>query len=296
MSSISNEINKELLMEGKAFSKYRDSAVIDIINGGQLGFAPKLSEWVSNQAYVRRQLIPILLEAPLFFQHMDNSELWVSTLKSLVELHCRTIEGFNAGLTVELDEHPVGGAGEMQQEFTDVKQARTEPAFTFVEKYGLPIQSFLYNWITYGLMDPNTKTSMMGTLAKASIPKDMLANWYSMSCLFIEPDPTHRRVVKSWVTTNMFPKSTGEIIGKRDLTSASEILTLNIEFTGISQFNMGTNQMAQKILDDINIENANPSMRPSFIKEMSADVAGSAEGYKENAETLGKEVGTRATV
>lgn len=281
MSRITNAI-----LDQKAFGRGSSQPMLDLTYGGQHGYAPNLTEWVSNQAYVRRNLIPILLEAPRFFQLMPEPQKWVETLKSLLELQCRTIEGFNAALTVELDEHPVGGAGEMQQEVTDVKRARSEPSFTFVEKYGMPIQTFLSQWIQYGLMDPDTKYALVGTL-EGQKPEDMLADWYSASVLFMEPDPTHKKVVKSWITTNFFPKGTGEIIGKRDLTSASEVLNLTVEFTGISQYGLGANLFAQQILDSINSTNANPYLRPSFIQSISSDVAAATEGYKKNVEDLG---------
>lgn len=277
----------DAILANKAFGNGSTQPMLDITYGGQQGWAPNLTEWVSNQAYVRRNLICVLLEAPRFFSVMPDPQKWVSSLKSLMELHCKSIEGFNAGLTVETDEHPVGGAGEFQQEVTDVKRARTEPSLTFVEKYGMPIQTFLHNWITYGLMDPDTKYAMVGTLSNQR-PDDLLADWYSMSCLFLEPDPQHRKVVKSWVTTNMFPKETGEIIGKRDLTTASEVLNLTVPFTGISQFSMGTNLFAQQILNTINMNNSNPYLRPSFIQNISADVNAAVDGYKKGIEDLGK--------
>lgn len=277
----------EALLDQKAFGKHANQYMLDPVYGGQFGWSPNLTEWVSNQAYVRRNLVCILLESPRFFQLMPEPQKWVDTLKSLFELHARSIEGFNGALTVETDAHPVGGAGEMQDEVTNVTRARTEPSFTFIEKAGMPIQTFLYNWITYGLMDPDTKYAMVGTLA-GERPTDMLPDWYSASCLFFEPDPTHRRVVKSWVTTNMFPKETGEITGKRDLTSASETLSLTIPFTGISQFNLGTNKFAQSILDKINLTNANPYLNPSFIQKLDSNISDTSEGYFKGTDTLSK--------
>ena len=272
---------------GLGYATNAKQPMLDLTYGGQQGWSPNPIEWISNQAHVRHQLVCVLLEAPRMFQLMPNSEKWVSSLKSLVELHARTIEGFNAGLTVELDEHPVGGAGEMQQEVIDVKRARTEPVFGFVEKYGRPIQTFLDYWIRYGLMDPDAKYALAGVLGQP--PEDLLADWYSMTCLFLEPDATHRKVVQAWVTTNMFPKSNGEVTGKRDLTSASELNTLSIEFTGISQYGLGVNVFAQNILDQINIKNADPYMRPSFIQSITPDVEAASRGYKQEAELVGTE-------
>ena len=278
------------LLGSNAFGIGANQPMLDLRQGGQHGYAPNLTEWVSNQAYIRRNLICILLEAPGFFQLMPNPTTWVQSLKSLVELHARTIEGFNAALTVEFAEHPVGGGGEMQQEVTDVKRARTEPVFGFVEKYGRPIQTFLEMWIRYGMLDPDAKIALAGTLASTASasptrsdialsydttnkrPQDLLADWSTMTCLFIEPDVLHKSVVKAWITTNMMPKETGPIEGKRDLTSPSDLLELSIPFTGISQYGLGVNKLAQQILNNINITNAVPFLHKAFISKFDTTV------------------------
>jgi len=276
----------EALLGQRAFGRGSNQPMLDPTFGGQLGYAPNLPEWVSNQAYVRRQIIPILLEAPKFFQYMPEPQKWIDTLKAIVELRPRSIEGLNAGVTLEFEEHPVGGAGEVQEEVVDSKREPSKVVMTFVDLYGMPIQNFLYQWITYGIMDPATKFALINTLTGAR-PDDMLADQFTMSMLFLEPDPSHRRVVKSWVGTNMMPRSTGEITGKRNLTEPNELSNLSIEFTGIYQFNLGTNQFAQKVLESIRMDNANPFLAPSFIQDISADVQASAKGYKSGIETLG---------
>ena len=279
----------DALLQGKAFSKGSTQPMLDLSYGGQMGFSPDLREWVSNQAYVRRHVFCLLLEAPESFNLLtdQNPDIWVRNLRALVELHPKRIEGLNAGLTVETAETPVGGGGEMQQEFTDVKQARSEPVFTFDEKYGMPIQTFLRNWITYSLMDPNSKVANVGTLG-TNAPTDMLADKYSASMIFIEPDPTHRKVVKAWLCTNMFPLETGDIVGSRDLTTAMNLQELSIRFTAITQFGLGVNVFAQKLLDNINLANANPYLRPAHIDKVSADVETHSKfGYKARTEDLG---------
>jgi len=91
-----------------------------------------------NQAYVSRPVVCILLEAPKMFSVMPDSQKWISSLKALFELHARSIDGLNAGIKVDTEEHPVGGAGEQQQEIVNVTRERTQPKFTFIEKYGRP--------------------------------------------------------------------------------------------------------------------------------------------------------------
>jgi hypothetical protein len=268
----------DAILDQKAFGRGQTQPMLDLRHGGQFGWAPNLTEWNSNQAYVRRDLVCILLEAPRFFSLMPEPEILTASLKALLELHPRTIEGMNAGLTVETDSHPVGGAGEIQEEFIDVKRAPSLPVFGYTEKYGMVIQNFLEFWIQYGMMSPESKYALTTTLS-GNKPDDALADWYTASCLFFEPDPNHRKVVKAWVSTNMFPKGTGDISGKRDLTSAKELNTLSIEFTALSQYGIGTKVFAQKILDSINMTNANPNLRESFIADIAGDVKAANNGY-----------------
>ena len=282
MSRVTNAI----LQPGKAFAAGHQNPMVDLQFGGQMGYSPDLTEWVSNQSYVRRNLICLLVEAPKGFQYLPNPDQWIATLRALVELHPLSIEGLNAGLEVETAETPVGGAGQMHEDFTDVKETRSQPTFRWNEKYGMPVATFLRGWITHLLMDPATKFANIAT-NRGGRPTDMLADMYAMTCAFIEPDPTHTKVVKSWLVTNMWPKGTGEITGRRDLTAAGEPTTYDVQFTGISQFGLGVDAFAQRLLDGINITGANPYNRNAFVDKISADILAQGRGYKSSTEALG---------
>ena len=275
-----------------AYTRDIDRPMLDLQYGGQQAWTPTLTEWVNNQAYVSRPAICILLEAPKMFSVMPDSQKWIASLKALFELHARSIEGLNATLKPEFDTHDVGGAGEKQHEIVNMTREPSVPKFQFVEKYGRPIQTFLDYWMRYGMMDPETKFALLGTLGNAQV-RDLLADWYAATCLFIVPDPLHKTVDKAWVTTNMMPQGLGEITAKRDLSSGQEILTLDVEFTGMSQYGLGVNKFAQTILDQISITNADPFMKPSFIDGVSADVAAAAKGYENNVEQTGTKSVTR---
>jgi hypothetical protein len=260
--------------------------MVDLQYGGMNGYAPDLTEWVSNQSYIRKNVIPLLVEAPRGFQYLPNPESYVATLRALVELHALSIEGLNAGLEVSVEETAVGGGGQMQQDFTDVKEARSNPVIRWNEKYGMPVSTFFRNWITNLMMDPHSKVAGIATLGVA--PEDMLADMYSATMIFIEPDPTHTRVMKSWLVTNMFPQSSGEIVGSRDLTQPGQPVTYDINFTGIAQFGLGVDQFAQTLLDGINITGANPNNRAAFVQGISADIAAARASYATNVDTLAR--------
>ena len=266
------------LLRGAAYNKGTSHPVLNAAYGGAHGFSPLYTEWVNNAAYVQRNIIALLMEAPAFFNMMDKPNIWIGTLRSMVETHPKSIEGLNMTLNVDTGETPVGGAGEVQEEVINVTRTRSEPVFTYNDKYGRPFQRFLEFWITYGLMDPASKVANIGTME--TYPTDMLPDRYSMTCLFIEPDPTHRQVLKSWLCTNMFPKSTGDITGRRDLTSSLTIPELSITFTALTQVGSGVDLLGQEMLDAINITHANPNMRKAFISGVNADVETVGEGVE----------------
>ena len=268
-----------------AYSTGNATPMTDLKYGGMNGYAPNLTEYISNQAYVSRPLTCIVLEFPMMFKYMPNPEKWQASVKALFEVHAKSIDGFNAGLTVDTDEHAIGGSNEMQQEIVNVTRARTEPQFNFTEKYGRPIQNLLEYWIRYGMMDPDTKTALIGTLGNVNVT-DLLADWYSMTCLFYEADPLNRKIQKAWLTTNMYPLSTGDITAKRDLTASQEMLDLSITMAGISQYSSNVRDFAQRILDSINIAGADPYRRATIVNDISSDVSAiNTTGYTNTVNT-----------
>lgn len=261
------------------------SNMLDLSYGGQNGFAPNLTEWVSQTHYVRRNIHCILLEAPRGFQYLPEPAFWISALKNMVEVHARTITGLNAGLEVSYSEVAVSGGGEQFEDVTDVKRERSNVTFGFTDLYGRPMQSFIQNWILYLLGDPENKIPMINTLTTVR-PSDMLADMSSATMLFIEPDPTHSKVAKSWIGTNMRPRLTGEIAGRKDLTAAGDLSELDIGFTGVYQSGIGVDMFAQAILNSLNMNNANPNLRPAFAQGIASDVYVTGRGLAGNMNDL----------
>src|SRR5690606_36297030 len=118
------------------------------------------------------------------------------------------------------------------------------------------------------LMDPLSKYPAINAVVE-DLP-DWLPDMQSMTVLFFEPDPTHTRVVNAWLTTNMQPKSDGPNEGRKDLTAPGDLLTLSIEFTGVTQSNYGVRLFAQRLLDEMNMTGMNPNTIPAFSQQISA--------------------------
>jgi len=255
---------------------------ISLLQVGQNGFRTDFEGFVNNSSYMRRNIIAVLVEAPRGFQHLPNPNLWVATLKSLIELHAQKVEGLTSTLKVDYSEVAVGGAGEMQQDIKNVTRERSEPSFTWIEKYGKPINAFFTGWITQLMMDPITKVPNIMTRGdKSKRPTDILPDYTSMTVMFIEPDPTHTRVVQAWLSTNMMPDQAGEVVGSRDLTSPADTTEYTIKFTALTQDGLGVQLMAQRYLDEMNMSAVNPNLAPSFVSSIEADIKALNSGYQD---------------
>lgn len=272
------------LLGDQAFGSQLSAYVNDPTYGGQGGWSNDYTQWLNNQAYVSKQIFAVCLEAPGFFNYMNNPNKWVEIFRAMFETHVRTIEGLNSGLGVEFDEHPVGGAGEVQHEPTNSRRTQSNPVIGIVDKVGLPFQNFLRCWIQYGIMDPDTKYALASNLATQDRP--WTADMYTGTVLFVEPDAAHNRVNRAWLCTNMMPHGNGEETGRRDLTAGGELLTLSIEFTALTQVGVGVRALAQAILDQMNRSNANPYLRPAFIDGVDSDVAAADDTYANTIATV----------
>lgn len=266
---MTQRLTDAILGKDIAYAQGRQNTMIDLRYGGQNGYAPQLNQIISNQPYISRPLIALLIEAPLGFNDLNGKEYWVESLRSLVELRALKITGLASTLNVTAeDTSPVGGAGEQHQDFTNVTRDRSNPQFTWQEMYGLPIKSFLEGWVTNLMMDPNSKVANVSTLVEAGArPNAMLADYYSMTVAFIEPDPTHTKVVRAWLCTNMFPVdriATSE--GQRDLSQAGQALQYDVTFSALTQVGIGVDYYCQQLLDNINILGANPMARKAFTQ------------------------------
>ena len=264
--------------------------MLDIEHGGQHGWSPRLGKidtdgikyenWISNQAHVRRNVVAIVLKTPRFFEYMPDKEKLQKMMKALIELHAESIEGLTSGLTVEFGEHAVGGGGEQQEEFIDVKRARSTITTTFTEKAGRPIQKFLDLYIRYGIMDPDTKTPLVATLD--GFESDVYTNDYAgATVLFFEPDVTNTNIVSAWLSSNFMPKSNGEKIGGKDKTAAGEIIKHSIGWTSITTDNKEVEVLAKTFLDRLNNVAVIPNEMPLFVDDIIADIndENAANGY-----------------
>ena len=277
---------KDAFIGDKAYGKNLHAPTVDLSLGGQMGHHTLFENMFANTAYVSRNLICVLVEAPKGFQYFDNPQEYIGALKVLVEMHARSWEGLQAGLTTEFTENAVDGSGQMQQDISNVTRARSTPTSVFLEKPGKPIRWFLENWITGLGMDPISKIPNVVAMSNGNKPTDMLSDVTGATMLFFEPDPTFSFPNEAWLCTNMFPNTTGDVVGRRDLTAAGQNQEITVEWTAVTQHGVGVMNFAQRVMNSMNLAGTNPNMEDAFVRSISADVAAIDEGYVESVNAL----------
>ena len=233
---------------------------LDLRYGGQWGLLPliggadgnkPIAEWMYEQSYQRMDVIPIVLQTPKMFDLLPNAAYWHEAIKSIFEVHARTIDGLNASLTVNTGEHNLGVSGATVKEVTQVTREATNVTLGLDERTGLPFETLFDIWIRYGLDDPDAGHPLITRVgATADLPKHWTAEWYSCTVLFIEPDRLRRKVNHAWLVSDLKPLSNPDIIGKKDKSAGRELKQLSIDFGGFAlpPTNKRVKQLAETVL------------------------------------------------
>lgn len=271
-----------ILSDGSAHNHYglTTAPIADLKYGAQNGYMPVPEEYIASDSFVKGDIIALLVEAPEGFADLEDPEACYAMLKALVEESPKTIEGFNSTLSVETIDTPIGSTQEVHQDIGRVTRARSEPVLGFGERRGRSIAGFHEMWITMFGLDPGTNRPGIVNYKEID-PKKFTPAYRSMTCLFIEPDVSFRKVVRSWLVYNMFPLTSGDIIGSRDPQSGGQAVDLSINYSGTTQIGAKVTEFAQAQLDAMSLNGASPILRPAFVDEISANIKSVETGYSD---------------
>jgi len=243
--------------------------VMDLTHGGQGGQTAAIGrlvngtaygEWISNQAYVRQNIIPVVLDYPRGLDSLPESQKLIDTYNAMMTLHPETIEGLSSGLSVDFDQHSVGPT-EQQDEITRVTRAVSSVTNTYKEKAGKAITHFGDFLIRYLYSDPDVEKPLISNISGFQPEGAMYTpEYFSGTHLYIEPDILQRRVVDAWLVTNVMIKGTGDRTGKRDIHSARGTQDISWELTGITMNNEAVLALAETILAKMTVLGTNPEI------------------------------------
>lgn len=268
-----------------SFTQRTHGPVTNMAIPGQEGYIPNYEYWHAAAEYVRPPVIPFLMEAPDAFQILDNPERLVATLKALMEVHARTIQGLDQSLEVEFSTTPFGGAGEQMETVAKVKRAQSQPQYDWVERIGKPITKFWNYYILNILGNPDSNVPAAVSRGQQK-PYGMYPDFTAFTMMFVQADRTQRWVDHAWLCSNMMPKSGAKIEGSRDITETPQGVTVSIAFTCLQQVGAGVDALAQTMLNQANQTGLDPNNRRAWLRSIEADVKSRTDsGYSNDMNT-----------
>lgn len=276
------------MLGARGYAKDSLAPVVDVTYGAQGGWQPNLRELNSNTPYLRKPTICLLVNYPRAFDYMDDKDVLIQMLRSLVEEQATEISGINFGLNPDFQRINVGGAGFQQAAPSNMTRTVPTPSFTWNEKTNKPITQFIEYWQTGLMMDPDTKFARLIHNADGRVPQQILDDYYSMTCAFIEPDATGRRVVEAAIIRNMMPASGVPREMTRNLPEGGTLLDINMDFTGVPDVNYGARLQCQRFLDDLRLSGANPNNRQAFVDRIDANVLAAQRGFKPSVDAAAR--------
>lgn len=255
-----SRLTDAILAQGQ--TGFEHSPTVDLSYGGQNGHTAAIgriangknySEWISNQAHVQQNIIPVVLDYPRGIDFLPNKQKWIDQYNALMTVHPLTIEGLSSGLTNEFEQHAIGAAGEQQDELTKVSRAVSNVTMSYKEKNGKAIQKFVDYIIRYLYSDPDVEKPLVSNLPGFNPDSGLYtADYMSGTTLYIEPDVTQTHVVDAWLCTNQMFKGNGDRTGSRDIHSARKTIDLSLELTGITMANDNVRTLASTVLTNLN--------------------------------------------
>lgn len=254
----------------KGYTHFAKTNVLNLARGAMQGWFEKYGaigadgkhyeEWINNHAYVKKQIIPLLLSYPKFFDYMPNKEYWLIAFKSLLESQALKIDGLKSNLIITTEEHATGGDGNMQTEITNTTRERSEPVYTWQERANKTIARFIEAVVLWGYMDPETKSPRVRNFMDVEDYGYIFTPDYQAGAMmYIEPDIMFREVIDAWMCFNMLFKSAGNSrTGSRDLTQPAEMPTLEVELSAITISTTAVQEFGKKLLSEMSILNLIP--------------------------------------
>lgn len=255
-----------LLEKVVGLGSHLQGTVANVSRSGQNGTGVRITKLDGATPLVFNPVIPVVLTVPTMWNKFPQKQ---EILRALMETHARNITGIDFSYSLETSQVQIGHDGQQMDAPTKTTRSQVNPSATFTEYTGNIIYKFFQDWM-FDIQHPDTNASALPAMG---VMDENMPGWtmsaYSMSMLFIQPDPTGLpdRIIDAFVICNMFPKDMGEIGFQRQL-GTTETKERSINFTGIVQHNNNTKELGIRVmkmlgLHRINYNNALPGLTGS---------------------------------
>src|SRR5574344_153666 len=259
-------VSDGLLEKVVGLGSHLQGTVANVSRSGQNGTGVRITKLDGATPLVFNPVIPVVLTVPTMWNKFTQKQ---EILRALMETHAKNITGIDFSYALETSQVQIGHDGQQMDAPTKTTRSQVNPSATFTEYTGNIIYKFFQDWM-FDIQHPDTNSSALPAMG---VMDENMPGWtmsaYSMSMLFIQPDPTGLpdRIIDAFVICNMFPKDIGEIGFQRQL-GTTETKERSVNFTGIVQHNNNTKELGIRVmkmlgLHRINYSNALPGLTGS---------------------------------
>ena len=235
------------------------SRVANIVDGGQLGTGIQITRLDAATPLVFNPAVLVVTQTPAMWNNNPRAQ---KMLKSLVEVHAKSVSGLDVTYQLETASTPVGWDGQEMKVPTRTTRQGVDPSFTWQEVTGNLVWNFMRKWI-FDIQHPDTNASLMSAQGIAveqgsnTMPPFLMSS-FCMSMVAIQFDPTMRpeNIIDGFYYTCMFPITTGEF-GIERTWGTTQTKERSIQFTALVQHNDNTKWLAQEIASILGFHTVN---------------------------------------
>jgi len=220
--------------------------------GGQYGVGPIFATLSASSPMVFPRAVCVVTETPRMY---DNNLAFAYFIKTMMESGARSISGIDLSYTMDSDPVEVGRDGQQIEMPTKAKRQQVSPNIMYPEYIGNPIWNCHHKWLT-DTQDPDTDAiGLKNTLDRGEQYDFRL---FGATMFVMQPDVTFQasRLVNSWIITNVWPKATGDLGAKVEMTG-THVPERNINYSGFLIHNSDTIAMGQILWAQMQLETVN---------------------------------------
>lgn len=220
--------------------------------GGQYGPGPIYSTLSASSPMVFPRSIVVCTETPRMY---NNNLAFSYIIKTLFESGARSVSGIDLDYNLDPGGTEMGRDGQQLEMPLKSKRQPVSPNFVFPEYIGNVVWNTHYKWLT-DIQDPDTDAiGLKNTLARG---EQFDFRLFGATLMVMQPDVTFQasRIIHSWIITNVWPKGTGALGSKVEMTG-THIPERSINYSGYLIHNADTIAVGQALWNKIQLETVN---------------------------------------
>jgi len=241
---------------------------------GVYGWAGLVFDYLNQQPHLEQMGWCFQLTGPAAFARLPAGKTFASLCKAFFENRSQSFDGLR--LQVDFSFQSVEWTGHIMSIPSGATRSQGSVTHTAIDVEGEVFTKLFDVWGRWLIMDPELQNAKIIILDD---PGPLLLDDQSCTNIYFTPTRNLRDVAHAALNIGMMPKSLVPIEIKRDKTSEREMRTIQMEFTGLLEWDtLAVKQIARGFLKRLPLYNPDAVAAPSAFLNPTATVDGAAGG------------------